>query len=106
MNSTFGWSVNDLVISPTRWLDNRANRQLGTIFATRMLINFFSTTLAKYGKVDAENDVLAVRLTDDELGAREPAAPPPQAAGLGRELFQVFRRAATEAEDGASSLFE
>ena len=58
MNSTFGWSVNDLVISPTRWLDNRANRQLGTIFATRMLINFFSTTLAKYGKVDAENEDL------------------------------------------------
>jgi hypothetical protein len=58
MNSTFGWSVNDLIISPTRWLDNRANRQRGTIFATRMLITFFSTTLAKYGKVDAENDSL------------------------------------------------
>jgi hypothetical protein len=55
MNSTFGWSVNDLIISPTRWLDNRANRQRGTIFATRMLTNYFSTNLAKYGKVDAEN---------------------------------------------------
>ena len=55
MNSTFGWSVNDLIISPTRWLDNRANRQRGTIFATRMLTNYFSTHLAKYGKVDAEN---------------------------------------------------
>jgi hypothetical protein len=55
MNSTFGWSGNDLVISPTRWLDNRANRQRGTIFATRMLANYFSTNLAKYGKVDAEN---------------------------------------------------
>ena len=58
MNSTFGWSVNDLIISPTRWLDNRANRQRGVIFATRMLINFFSTNLAKYGKVDAENAAL------------------------------------------------
>ena len=55
MDSTFGWSVNDLIVSPTRWLDNRANRQRGVIFATRMLINFFSTNLAKYGKVDAEN---------------------------------------------------
>jgi len=55
MNSPFGWSVNDLIISPTRWLDNRANRQRGTIFATRMLTNYFSTNLAKYGKVDAEN---------------------------------------------------
>lgn len=58
LNSTFGWSVNDLVISPTRWLDNRASRQQGTIFATRMLINFFSTNLAKYGKVDEENESL------------------------------------------------
>ncbi len=58
MDTTFGWSVNDLIISPTRWLDNRANRQRGVIFATRMLINFFSTNLAKYGKVDAENEFL------------------------------------------------
>jgi hypothetical protein len=58
MNSTFGWSVNDLVVSPTRWLDNRANRQRGVIYATRMLINFYSTNLAKYGKVDAENESL------------------------------------------------
>ncbi len=58
LDSTFGWSINDLIISPTRWLDNRANRQRGTIFATRMLTNFFATNLAKYGKVDAENDFL------------------------------------------------
>ena len=58
LNSAFGWSVNDLIISPTAWMDNRANRQRGTIFATRMLINFYSTNLAKYGKVDAENEVL------------------------------------------------
>jgi hypothetical protein len=58
MDTPFGWSVNDLIISPTRWLDNRGNRQRGVIFATRMLINFFSTNLAKYGKVDAENEFL------------------------------------------------
>ena len=58
LDSPFGWSVNDLVVSPTRWLDNRANRQKGVIFATRMLINFFSTNLAKYGKVDAESEPL------------------------------------------------
>ena len=55
MNSPFGWSINDLIISPTRWLDNRANRQRGTIFATRMMATFFSTNLAKYGNVDKEN---------------------------------------------------
>ena len=58
LNSPFGWSVNDLLISPTRWMDNRANRQRGTIFATRMLTNFYSTNLAKLGKVDAENELL------------------------------------------------
>ena len=58
MNSTFGWSINDLIISPTRWLDNRANRQRGTIFATRMMVIYFSTNLAKYGKVDKENEFL------------------------------------------------
>jgi len=58
MNSTFGWSINDLIISPTRWLDNRNHRQRGTIFATRMMFTFFSTNLAKYGKVDKENEFL------------------------------------------------
>ncbi|CAB1083301.1 hypothetical protein JY97_05165 [Alkalispirochaeta odontotermitis] len=58
MDSTFGWSINDLIISPTRWLDNRANRQRGSIFATRMMTTFFSTNLAKYGKVDKENENL------------------------------------------------
>ncbi len=58
LSSPFGWSVNDLLISPTRYLDNRANRQRGVIYATRMLINFFSTNLAKYGTVEAENEML------------------------------------------------
>ena len=58
LNSTFGWSVNDLWVSPTRWMDNRANRQRGVIFATRMLVTFYATHLAKYGTVDAENEWL------------------------------------------------
>jgi hypothetical protein len=58
LESTLGWSVNDLILSPTRYLDNRAYRQRGVIFATRMLMTFFSTNLAKYGTVDAENEML------------------------------------------------
>ncbi len=58
LDSRLGWSVNDLWLSPTRWLDNRANRQRGVIFATRMLTAFFATHLAKYGTVDAENEWL------------------------------------------------
>jgi hypothetical protein len=58
LDSTFGWSVNDLWASPTRWLDNRASRQHGVIFATRMLASFYATNLGKYGAVDAENEWL------------------------------------------------
>ena len=58
LDSAFGWSVNDLWVSPTRWLDNRGNRQKGVIFATRMLVTFYATHLAKYGQVDAENEFL------------------------------------------------
>jgi hypothetical protein len=58
LDSAFGWSVNDLWVSPTRWLDNRASRQRGVIFATRMLAMFYATNLAKYGTVDAENEWL------------------------------------------------
>ncbi len=54
----FGWSVNDLHISPTRYLDNRENRQRGVIYATRMLTQFFTTHLAKFGKLDDENEHL------------------------------------------------
>jgi hypothetical protein len=58
LDSTFGWSVNDLWASPTRWLDNRGSRQRGVIFASRMLAMFYATNLAKYGTVDAENEWL------------------------------------------------
>jgi hypothetical protein len=54
----FGWSVNDLVMARPAFFDNRANRQLGVIFATRMLTQFFSTNLAKYGRMDDENEQL------------------------------------------------
>jgi hypothetical protein len=58
LNSALGWSINDLWVSPTRWLDNRASRQRGVIFSTRMLAAFFATNLAKLGTVDAENEWL------------------------------------------------
>jgi|GEM_PF-214550 len=55
LNSFFGWSVNDLIITPTAWFDNRSNRQEGVIFATLMFEQFFSTQIAKYGKGEGEN---------------------------------------------------
>ena len=58
LDSPFGWSVNDLYISPTSWLDDRDNRQRGVVFATRMLMNFYSTHIAKLGTADPENPKL------------------------------------------------
>ncbi len=58
LNSRFGWTVNDLAISPTAWPDNRRNRQRGVIFATRLLVNFLSTNFAKYGGAGAEDEDL------------------------------------------------
>jgi phosphogluconate dehydratase len=39
-----------------------------------------------------------------DLGAREPAAPPPQAEGTGRELFALMRAFADGPEEGASAM--
>ena len=58
LKSPFGWSVNDAFYFPTKYLDNRANRQRGVIFSTRMLTRYFSTNLAKLGQADPENEHL------------------------------------------------
>ncbi len=58
LGSFFGWSANDLLISPTAWLDNRANRESGVIFSTKLLTNFFSTKIAKFGKGEEEHKSL------------------------------------------------
>lgn len=57
LKSFYGWSVND-IYPATAFMDNRANRQKGIIFATRMLENFFATRLSKLGKADNENSNL------------------------------------------------
>jgi len=42
--------------------------------------------------------------TTADLDAREPATPPEQAVGVGRELFAMFRRSADGAERGGSAM--
>lgn len=42
--------------------------------------------------------------TTADLSGREPAAPPPSAVGMGRELFAMFRHGADEAEKGGSAM--
>lgn len=56
--------------------------------------------------VDAERGELRVEIEASEFAAREPAPPPGPTPGLGRELFGVFRRATSEAEQGASSILD
>jgi len=58
LDSSMGWSVNDLWITPTKWTDDRRNRQMGVLYGTRMLEDCFSTNLGKLGPVDAENEHL------------------------------------------------
>jgi hypothetical protein len=99
MNSTFGWSVNDLWISPTRWLDNRANRQRGVIFATRMLVTFYATNLAKYGTVDAENEWLK-EAREKRFAFSEDSWWLPSSESEYRKGLELLRKYETAVEDG------
>ncbi len=57
LNSTFGWSFNDLLFS--RFLfDNRAYRQYGVYHATKCLIDLYAMHIAKLGASDRESDFL------------------------------------------------
>lgn len=60
LESPFGWSANDLLASPTAYLDNRRNRELGVLSATRLIFNQFSTGFAKYGSSIEENPNLKI----------------------------------------------
>ena len=56
-------------------------------------------------RLDATTGVLEAKVDVAELRGRTPAAPPPPAFGLGRELFGHMRRAVGPAEAGASALY-
>ena len=55
-------------------------------------------------RLDAEAGELFARVDPAEWAARIPATAPPEAEGMGRELFGLFRANANEAERGASPL--
>ncbi|MBS0393690.1 MAG: phosphogluconate dehydratase [Proteobacteria bacterium] len=54
-------------------------------------------------RLDARRRELELCVPADELARRPRAAPPPEAAGYGRELFTTLRRAIGSAESGAVS---
>jgi phosphogluconate dehydratase len=55
-------------------------------------------------RLDAEAGTLQALVDPAEWAARVPATAPPEADGMGRELFGLFRANANEAERGASPL--
>lgn len=57
-DSTLGWLPNDLMISPTSWLDNKRNLQRGIIFATRGIINVYTMNFARSGSGEEVNKYL------------------------------------------------
>ncbi len=57
LDSTFGWSANDIIFNKFI-LDNRAYRQYGVYNATKTIVDFFSTDIAKLGSSDKENNDL------------------------------------------------
>ena len=57
-------------------------------------------------RLDAEAGTLQIKVSENELMSRTPAAGRPSAPGYGRELFGWMRRAAGPADAGACSLFE
>ena len=57
MGSTFGWTMNDIVFNRFV-LDNRAYRQYGVYHATRVLMDLYSTQIAKLGSNDRESEFL------------------------------------------------
>jgi len=55
-------------------------------------------------RLDAVTGELFARVDPAEWAARTPATAPPEAEGMGRELFSLFRTNANEAERGGSPL--
>lgn len=59
LNSSFGWSYNDILPFTNKHLmDNRANRQFGVSFTTKVLFPFISSNFSKLGRSDKENEFL------------------------------------------------
>jgi phosphogluconate dehydratase len=56
-------------------------------------------------KLDAANGMLEVLVSEAELRARDPAAPPLEKGGFGRELFAPLRASVGAADCGASIFF-
>ncbi len=57
LNSTFGWTFNDIIFNRF-FMDNRAYREYGIYHATKVLLDLYSTQIAKLGSGDRESEFL------------------------------------------------
>ena len=97
-HNTWGWTPNDLAgYGPLAWprlFDNRVNRQLGVIFATREILTLWSVQTSKLGTggresvdlVSARQEGFAVAATSWFLPAAE------NSYGLGIEHVREYQR--------------
>lgn len=70
LDSTFGWSINDIIFNRF-FLDNRAYREYGIYHATKILLDLYSTQIARLGQSDRESDFLyKARLNNFALDPR------------------------------------
>lgn len=102
LGSTFGWSANDIVFNRFL-LDNRAYRQYGVYHATRMLIDQYSTQIAKLGANDRESDFLyKARLNSFAIDPRKFMFPSAEGAyKKGLELCESYKKGL----DNGSSIY-
>lgn len=57
LDSPFGWTANDFLFN-SYIMDNRAYRQYGVYVSTKMIVDHYSTVVAKLGNSDREDDNL------------------------------------------------
>lgn len=101
LDSTFGWSANDIIFN--KWImDNRAYRQYGTYVATKMLLDHYSTVIAKLGNSDRENEHLySARLNHFALSpSRWGALFIPSAEGSYTKAFELLEKYKDDLQEG------
>ncbi|MGN0008068.1 MAG: DUF2333 family protein [Desulfovibrionaceae bacterium] len=112
LGSTFGWSANDILFNRFV-LDNRAYRQYGVYHATRMLIDLYSTQIAKLGSNDRESDFLyKARLNSFAIDPRKFMFPSAESAyEKGLKLCESYKKGldggspSKKGSDGATSVY-
>ncbi len=101
MNSVFGWSANDILFNKYI-LDNRAYRQFGVYVGTKMLLDHYSTVIAKLGNNERENDDLyQARLNYFAISpSRWGMWFIPSAEGSYEKAFEMFEKYKNDLQNG------